>query len=181
MVISVHIQDEKPKTEKNQKNQKRPKKHILGQLGQRTQVKHFSEEVTQIEILPGARYTVICLKTKIYIYTKNSSALYDIIDCSNPAISSAIYKSYEDKLVLAYLSKDDPLETLQVHDYCVSSTNGMDTIYTIAKPFSSGYKIGGVQLDELGQRVVAVSADGRFVYIYQLQEDSVESAKEPIS
>jgi len=125
--------------------------------------------------LPGARYTVIGLKSAIYIYSKNSRDLYDIIPCSNPIISSAIYKSFEDKIVLAYLSKDDPGETILVHDYSVSSKNGMDTIYTIAKPFSAGYKIGGVQLDELGQRICVVSADGRFVYLFCLQEQQKEN------
>lgn len=47
----------------------------------------------------------------------------------------------------------------------------MDTVYTITKPFSSGYKVGGVQLDELGQRIVVVSADGCYINLYSLEED----------
>ena len=47
--------------------------------------------------------------------------LFDIVPCSSPMISSAVYKSFEDKLVLAYLSKDDPNETVLVHDYSVNS------------------------------------------------------------
>ena len=86
-------------------------------------------------------------------------------------ISSAIYKSFEDKLVLAYLSKEDPSETVLVHEYSINSTTQMDTVYTITKPFSSGYKVGGVQLDELGQRIVVVSADGCYINLYSLEED----------
>ena len=31
------------------------------QIGHRTQVKHFKEDVSKIEILPGARFTIIAL------------------------------------------------------------------------------------------------------------------------
>ena len=72
--------------------------------------------------------------------------------------------------MLAYLSAEDPGETLEIHDYTVCPRSITDTIYTIAKPFSSGYKIGGVQLDELGQRIVVVSEDGCYVYLYSLED-----------
>ena len=126
--------------------------------------------MSQIEILPGARFTLICLKTSIYIYRKNSRDLFDIIPCSSPIISSSIYKSFEDKLVLAYLSRDDPGETVIVHDFSINASTQMDTIYTIAKPFSAGYKVGGIQLDELGQRITVVSADGCYIYLYCLED-----------
>lgn len=113
-------------------------------MGIRTHVKHFLEEVCSIEILPGARYTLICLETAIYIYSKNSRDLYDIVPCSSPLISSAIYKRFEQKLVIAYLSKDDPEETVMVHDYSVNPTTSKETVFSIAKPFSAGYKIGGI-------------------------------------
>ena len=120
------------------------------QTGERTMVKHFTEDVSRIEILPEARYTLICLQTAIYVYSRNSTYLYDIVACSEASISSAIYRFYEQKLVLAYLSQADSSETVEVHDYSVSKRTGMDTVYTMAKPFSAGYKVGGVQLDELG-------------------------------
>ena len=78
--------------------------------------------MSQIEILPEARFTVICLKTAIYIYSKNSRDLFDIVPCSSPVISSAIYRRFADSLVLAYLSLDDPAETVHVHDYSFNAT-----------------------------------------------------------
>lgn len=98
--------------------------------------------------------------------------------CSSPVISSAIYKSFEDKLVLAYLSRDDPNETVLVHDYSVNAATQMETVFTIDKPFSSGYKVGGLQLDELGQRVVVVSADGCYIYLYSLEDEEVTTEQE---
>lgn len=138
-LIFVHVQDDTEKAASNgrvayrstrgapgrqssQTGKMHFKRKVFQHLGQRTHVKHFKEEVSKVEILPGARYTVICLQTSIYIYKKNSRVLFDIVPCSSPVISSAIYKSFEDKLVLAYLSKDDPNETVLVHDYSVNST-----------------------------------------------------------
>ena len=54
----------------------------------------------------------------------------------------------------------------------------MDTIYSAAKPFSSGYKIGGLQLDELGQRVVVVSADGCYIHLFSLEDEEVSTEEE---
>jgi len=96
--------------------------------------------------------------------------LYDIVPCSNSPLSSAIFKSYDQKLVLAYLSRSDPGETIEVHDYAPNVWTGKETLFTIAKPFSSGYKVGGLQLDELGRRIVAVSADGCYIYLFSLDE-----------
>jgi len=144
----------------------------------RKQVKHFAEEVSRIEILPEARYTLICLQSAIYIYSKNSTYLYDIVSCSQASISSAIYRSYEQRVVLAYLSASDSGESLQVHDYSVSKRTGMDTVYTVNKPFSAGYKVGGVQLDEQGQRVVVISADGCYVYVYALEDKGAASEEQ---
>ena len=81
-------------------------------------------------------------------------------------------------MVLAYLSKEDDGETIHVHDYARSATSGMDTVYTISKPFSAGYKVGGLQLDSLGHRIVVVSADGRFIYLYCLSEEITDSQGE---
>ena len=144
MVIQVHVQDSpegKPKATQTAKRRKAVKPQ---QIGERTLVRHFSEEVNRIEILPEARFTLICLKTAIYVYSTNSRDLYDIVPCSYSSISSAIYRSYEKKLVLSYVSKNDPGETVEVHDYTINPRSGMDTVFTIAKPFSSGYKIGGI-------------------------------------
>ena len=126
--------------------------------------------MSRIEILPEARYTLICLQSAIYIYSKNSSELYDIVHCFEPSISSAIYRTYEQRIVIAYLSAEDPGETIEVHDYTLCPRSGTDTVYTIAKPFSTGYKIGAIQLDELGHRIVVVSEDGCYVYLYSLEE-----------
>lgn len=71
---------------------------------------------------------------------------------------------------LCYPCLDDPGETIEVHDYLVCPRSGTDTVYTIAKPFGIGYKIGGIQLDELGRRIVVISYDGCYVYLYSLEE-----------
>jgi len=68
MMIYVHIQDTMPR----QQTSKRHRQTVKPQVGKRTHVKHFLEEVSRIEILPDARFTLVCLKTAIYIYTKNS-------------------------------------------------------------------------------------------------------------
>ena len=94
--------------------------------------------------MPEARYTLVCLETSIYIHSKNTSDLYDIVKCNFPSVSSAIYRHFEDRLVLAYLSLSDERETIEVHDYSVCPRTGMDTVYTITKPFGAGYKIGGM-------------------------------------
>ena len=68
-------------------------------------MKYFSESVTRIEILPSSRFTVFCLETKIYVYTRNGRDLHDIIDCHKPVISSVIYKPLQQKIVLAFIDK----------------------------------------------------------------------------
>ena len=60
---------------------------------------------------------------------------------------------------------------MHVHDYSFNATTQKDTIFTIDKPFTKGYKVGGIQLDELGQRLVVVSADGLYIYLYCLEEE----------
>lgn len=37
------------------------KRKVSQQLGYRSHVKHFKEEVSHIEILPSARFTIVCL------------------------------------------------------------------------------------------------------------------------
>ena len=73
-------------------------------------------------------------------------------------------------MVLAFLTEDDPGETVLVHDYSLSRSTGTDFAFRIPKPFNAGYKVGGLQLDELGQRVVIVSADGCYVHLFALDE-----------
>ena len=85
--------------------------------GRQTNVRHFSEEINGIEILPGAKYTVFCLETKIYVYSKNSKDLYDIITCVTPTISSAIIKQLDDKVMLAYLDPEADGERVSIRDY----------------------------------------------------------------
>ena len=77
-------------------------------------------------------------------------------------------------MVIAYLSLDDPEESVLVHDYSTNSTTQKETLYSIEKPFCAGYKIGGMQLDRNGSRVVLVSADGCYVYLYILEEKQPE-------
>ena len=47
-------------------------------------------------------------------------------------------------MVIAYLSLDDPEESVLVHDYSTNSTTQKETLYSIEKPFCAGYKIGGM-------------------------------------
>ena len=110
-------------------------------------MKHFKEEVEKIKILIEARYTLICLQSAIFIYSMNMKELFDIVSCCKPHISSAISRTHNQKLVLAYLKEATNQETIEVHDYSICARTGMDTIFTINKPFGSGYKIGAVQLD----------------------------------
>ena len=60
--------------------------------GRRSNVRHFSEEINNIEILPGAKFTIFSLETKIYVYSNNSKDLYDIVACVNPTVYSSIIK-----------------------------------------------------------------------------------------
>ena len=57
-----------------------------------------------------------------------------------------------------------------MHDYTSSLAKPQDEIYSIAKPFGAGYKVGGLQLDMAGERLCVVSADGCFVYLYVLKD-----------
>ena len=57
-------------------------------------MKHFTEDIDRVEILEEARYTLICLQSTIYVYSSNSMELYDIVSCSFPTISSAVFRSY---------------------------------------------------------------------------------------
>ena len=151
MVIFVHIKEDVPlepprfNNQDPSKSDPRLKKPSFQQsTGVRTHAKHFSEAASRIEILPESRFTIICLQTNIYIYKSNTQELYDIVPCTFSCISSAIYKNHEQRLVLAYLSREDPGEKLLVHDYAINPQTGTDTLYQIVKPFSSGYKIGGI-------------------------------------
>ena len=95
-----------------------------------------------------------------------------------PVISSAVYRKFEKRIVLAYLNVKEPGEIVEVHDYTVCASAGTDTIYRIAKPFSTGYLVGGIQLDELGKRIVVVSADGFYIYLYSLEQKLEVAAEE---
>ena len=68
----------------------------MSTLGRRSHVKHFSQAVSAIKILPGARYTLFCLETSIQIYTKNGRSLFDIISCVDASVSAAIMRDVSD-------------------------------------------------------------------------------------
>ena len=85
--------------------------------GRKTNVRHFSEVVNSIEILPGAKYTVFCLESSIYVYSKNSKDLYDIVACVSSTISSAVIKQLDDKVLLAYLDPEGEGEKISIRDY----------------------------------------------------------------
>ena len=108
--------------------------------GKRTNVRHFSEEIKSIEILPGAKYTIFCLETKVYVYSNNSKDLYDIIACVNPTVYSAIIKQLDDKLMLAYLDSTGDAEVVKIRDYGGTA----ECTYVIKQPFGWGYKVGGL-------------------------------------
>lgn len=103
-------------------------------------MRHFSEEINSIEILPGARYTLFCLETKIYVYSRNSKDLFDIIHCASPTINSAITKELEEKAMIAFLEQKGDGEVVNIRDY----GNEFELTYSIVKPFGWGYKVGGL-------------------------------------
>ena len=105
-----------------------PQKTKEQMYGRRSNVRHFSEEINGVEILPGAKYTVFCLETKIYVYSKNSRDIYDIISCVSPTISSAVIKQLDDKVMVAYLDPEADGEKVSIRDYGGSR----DCIYHIA-------------------------------------------------
>lgn len=80
-------------------------------------MRHFTEEINSIEILPGARYTLFCLETKIYVYSRNSKDLHDIITCVSPTINSAITKQLDEKAMIAFLETAGNGETVYIRDY----------------------------------------------------------------
>lgn len=51
--------------------------------------KHFREKITEILVLPGAKYTLFCLETQVQIYTRNGKDLFDIIHCVSPKLTQA--------------------------------------------------------------------------------------------
>jgi len=143
-----------------------PQKTKEQKYGRRTDVRHFTEEVKNIEILPGAKYTLFCLETKIYVYARNSKDLYDIIPCSNPIVCSAITTSLNEKALIAFLEPGSDGESVNIRDYGVQA----DCTYQIKQPFGWGYKVGGLQLEAGGRRICVVSADGCYVYIYGVED-----------
>ena len=145
-----------------------PQKTKEEMYGRQTNVRHFSEEVNIIEILPGAKYTLFCLETKIYVYSLNSKDLYDIVTCVSPTIYSAVIKQLDDKVMLAYLNPEGEGEKVNIRDYGGSR----ECTYQISQPFGWGYKVGGLQLDIGGDRLCVVSADGCYVYVFGVHEES---------
>ena len=138
-------------------------------------MRHFTEEISSIEILPGARYTLFCLETKIYVYSRNSKDLFDIISCVSPTVYSAITTQLEEKAMIAFLETSGDGETVYIRDYGGQA----ECTYSIKQPFGWGYKVGGLQLDVGGHRICAVSADGCYVYMFAVQADSAESETIP--
>lgn len=80
-------------------------------------MRHFNENINNIEILSGAKYTIFNLETKIYVYSNNSKDLFDIIDCVNPTVYSSIIKQLDDKPMLAYLDPSGDAEVVKIRDY----------------------------------------------------------------
>ena len=84
-------------------------------------MRHFTEEINSIEILPGAKYTLFCLETKIYIYARNSKDLYDIISCYTPTVCSAITTQLNEKAMIAFLEFSGEGENVYVRDYGIQA------------------------------------------------------------
>ena len=80
-------------------------------------MRHFTEEINSIEILPSARYTLFCLETKIYVYSTNSKDLFDIISCINPTVYSAITKQLDERAMISYLEPSGDSEIVNIRDY----------------------------------------------------------------
>jgi len=67
----------------------------------------FSEDVRAIEVLPGAKFVLFCLATKIYVYTKSGTELYDCIESASPGVFAAAMVTLADltdTLILASVS-----------------------------------------------------------------------------
>ena len=115
---------------------------------------------------------MFCLQTKICIYSSNGREPYDIIQCCNPSVYSAISKSLSNKAVLACLVSsssslpftDYKEDSVLIKDY--SSSSKLEEDLKIIKPFGNGYEIGGLSLDEEGHRLAVVSKDAFYVYLY---------------
>ena len=67
--------------------------------------------------MPGAKFTIFSLETKIYVYSNNSKDLYDIVACVNPTVYSSIIKQLDDKPMLAYLDPTGDAEVVKIRDY----------------------------------------------------------------
>ena len=119
--IFVSIQNEVAEPKADQAGQhllfSSPQKSKEQKYGRRTDVRHFTEEINSIEILPGARYTLFALETKIYVYSRNSKDLFDIISCVSPTIYTAITKQLDEKAMVAFLEKNGDRETVHIRDY----------------------------------------------------------------
>ena len=112
------------------------------------------------------------MQTKICIYSTNGREPYDIIQCCNPSVYSAISKTLSNKAVIACLNTsasslpfaDYKEDSIIIKDY--SSSTQREEDLRIIKPFGSGYEIGGLTFDEEGHRLAVVSKDACYVYLY---------------
>lgn len=82
---------------------------------------YFSEEISEVETLRDGSHTVICLQTKIYVFSANGRVISDIIACCNPRIYAATTKSLSNHVVIASLFSqsvaDYKEDSVQIRDY----------------------------------------------------------------
>ena len=101
------------------------------------------EDISAVEILPSARFMILCLQTKIYVYTRNGMDLHDIINCCRPRIYSAMYNNLEQRACVAYLRSPQG-EQIEVNDYSLRYSNNERLKFVITEIFGKGYKVGGI-------------------------------------
>lgn len=121
--------------------------------------KYFKEKLSEILVLPGAKYTLFCLETQIQIYTRNGKDLYDIIDCFNPRLTQA--QIFEGELTLAYMGLQNRID---IKTYSAKA----DTIFTL----NHDHEVGKISLKE--RNVASVSKDGCYIYVFQLLGNTKE-------
>ena len=115
----------------------------------------------------GSKYTLFCLESKIYIYEKSGTELFDCVECKSPEIFAAICFEQSDltsTLMIASLAKDEK-EVVEVRDYNHSCH---ELSHRIKKPFGKGYPVGGMSFGPGGKQFIVVSQDGCYVNFYQV-------------
>jgi len=128
----------------------------------------FTESISKITVHDKAKFLIICFETKIYIYTKNGTELFDILeDVKRPELCDSIaLKTDQENLVIACLREGKD----QIEFYY--SKHGD----FLARPRINTYPLGeiGKIVLNCGQnepsiRVSVISSDGKLVYVYELE------------